>query len=144
MFSPELRLRAAAKSCLLHLVLLTLSFLWVLPASAAPKTDTVYFKNGDKLTGEVKSLRRGRLSLNTDATGTIGIEWEKISAVVSNQNIQIETVSGIRYFGHLSTSEDGSPPAGFVERESDVIPAVHVESRVWDKPCAGGWQSADR
>jgi len=108
MFSPELRLRAAAKSCLLHLLLLMLSFLWVLPASAAPKTDIVFFKNGDKLTGEVKSLRRGQLSLNTDATGTIGIEWEKISAVVSNQKIQIETVSGIRYFGHLTTSEDGS------------------------------------
>jgi hypothetical protein len=68
----------------------------------------VYFKNGDKLTGEVESLRRGELSLNTDATGTIGIEWEKISAVVSDQNIQIETVSGIRYFGQLATSEEHS------------------------------------
>jgi len=79
-----------------------------MPVSAAPKTDTVYFKNGDKLTGEIKSLRRGELSLNTDATGTIGIEWERISAVVSSQNIQIETTSGIRYFGHLATSEEHS------------------------------------
>ena len=80
----------------------------IVPASAAPKTDIVFFKNGDKLAGEVKSLRRGRLSLNTDATGTITIEWDKIAGIVSNQNIQVETASGIRYFGHLATSEKGS------------------------------------
>ncbi len=108
MFSPERRLRAATRSCIPFLLLITLASLWALPASAAPKTDTVYFKNGDKLTGEVKSLRRGRLNLNTDATGTIAIEWEKIAAVVSSQNIQIETVIGVRYFGQLATSEEYS------------------------------------
>jgi hypothetical protein len=77
----------------------------MLPVSAAPKTDIVYFKNGDKLTGEIRSLGRGRLNLNTDATGTIAIEWDKISGIVSDQHIQIETVSGIRYFGSLKTSE---------------------------------------
>jgi len=76
-----------------------------LPASAAPKTDIVIFKNGDKLTGEVKSLQRGQLNLNTDATGTIGIEWDKIASVISNQNVQVETSSGARYFGHLSKTE---------------------------------------
>ena len=45
-----------------------------LSAQAAPKTDIIIFKNGDKLTGEIKSLKRGKLSFNTDATGTISIE----------------------------------------------------------------------
>lgn len=106
MFSPERKLRTAARNCIPHLLLIALASLWTLPASAAPKTDTVYFKNGDKLTGEVKSLKRGKLNLNTEATGTIGIEWETIAAVVSNQQIQIETVIGARYFGRLATSED--------------------------------------
>ena len=108
MFCFELGLRAAARSCLPHFLLITLSSVWALSASAAPKTDIVYFKNGDKLTGEVKSLRRGRLSLNTDATGTITIEWDKIAGIVSNQDIQVETASGIRYFGHLATTKEGS------------------------------------
>jgi hypothetical protein len=108
MFCIELGLRAAARSCLPHFLLITLSSVWALSASAAPKTDIVYFKNGDKLTGEVKSLRRGRLSLNTDATGTITIEWDKIAGIVSNQDIQVETASGIRYFGHLATSKEDS------------------------------------
>ena len=108
MFRLELRLRAAARSCLPRLLIITMSSLWALPVSAAPKTDIVFFKNGDKLTGEIKSLKRGRLNLNTDATGTIGIEWEKISGVVSNQTIQVETSMGIRYFGVLTISEEGS------------------------------------
>ncbi len=108
MTSSEKRLRAAARSFVPPLLLLALSSIWALPVSAAPKTDTVYFKNGDKLTGEIKSLSRGELSLNTDATGTIGIEWERIAAVVSEQNIQIETTSGIRYFGKLATSDEHS------------------------------------
>jgi uncharacterized protein DUF481 len=86
-------------------LLLVLFMASTLPASAAPKTDIVIFKNGDKLTGEIKSLQRGRLNLNTDATGTIGIEWDEIAKVISNQNIQVETSSGARYFGRLGTTD---------------------------------------
>lgn len=96
----------AAKNHLTHFFVIALLSIWVVPASAAPKTDIVFFKNGDKLTGEVKTLKRGRLSLNTDATGTIAIEWDKIAGVVSNQHIQVETTSGIRYFGTLRSVEE--------------------------------------
>ena len=107
MNSPKLVPSAAAKNCLLYFLLIALASLWGLPASAAPKTDTVTFKNGDKLTGEVKSLKRGQLNLDTVATGTIGIEWDKISSVVSNQSIQVETSNGTRYFGNLASPEEG-------------------------------------
>lgn len=66
------------------------------------------FKNGDRLTGEVRSLKRGQLSLKTDATGTIAIEWDKVSNVISNQYIQVEMDTGIRYFGHLLDTEKES------------------------------------
>jgi len=76
-----------------------------LPAFAAPKTDIIVFKNGDKLTGEIKSMKRGRLNFNTDATGTISIEWDKIGHIESLQNIQVETNTGTRFFGHLMATE---------------------------------------
>ena len=91
-----------------YLLLIVALSSWALPVSAAPKTDIVIFTNGDKLTGEFKSLKRGQLNLNTEATGTIGIEWDKVSGVISNQRIQIETSNGTRYFGHLVFSEEGS------------------------------------
>jgi hypothetical protein len=84
MIRPELMISAAARKRLPHVLLFVLASLWQLPASAAPKTDIVIFKNGDKLTGEFKTLKRGRLSLNTEATGPIGIEWDKIAGVVSS------------------------------------------------------------
>ena len=88
------------------LLLVALLSFCALPASAAPKTDIVIFKNGDKLTGEIKSLRRGQLNLNNEATGTIGIEWDKVASVISNQKIQVETSNGTRYFGSLASSEN--------------------------------------
>lgn len=87
------------------LLLITLCGLSSSPVSAASKTDIIMFHNGDRLTGELKSLHRGHLNFNTDSTGTIAIEWDKIARVISNQNVQVETTSGARYFGHLVQTE---------------------------------------
>jgi hypothetical protein len=65
------------------------------------KTDVVIFDNGDRLTGEVKSLERGKLRFKTAATDTISIEWDDVVRLTSNQNIQVETDGGDRYLGQL-------------------------------------------
>jgi len=75
------------------------------PVNAAPKTDIVVFTNGDRLTGEVKSLERGRLRFKTDATDTISIEWDDVAYLSSDQNIQIETTDGARYLGSIRRAE---------------------------------------
>jgi hypothetical protein len=86
----------------------------------------VFFKNGDKLTGEIRSLGRGRLNLNTDATGTIAIEWDKISGIVSDQHIQFETASGIRYFGSVKTSEKVSEVIVVTDNGPQTLDAERV------------------
>ncbi len=68
---------------------------------AVAKTDVVTFANGDHLTGEVKSLERGKLRFKTDATGTISIEWDDVATLSANHNIQVETQDGDRYLGRL-------------------------------------------
>jgi hypothetical protein len=97
-----------------------------LPALGAPKTDVIIFKNGDRLTGEVKSLERGRLRFNTDATGTISIEWDDIASLTSDQNIQVETEEGRRYLGRLTPTGSAGVTAvqsesGPIELESGVV-----------------------
>ncbi len=74
------------------------------PVFGADKTDVVIFVNGDRLTGELKSLKRGKLRFNTAATDTISIEWDDVAFLVSNQNIQVETEEGVRYLGRLATA----------------------------------------
>ena len=95
----------------------------VLPAHAAPKTDVLVFANGDRLTGEVKGLERGKLQFNTDATNTIGIEWDKVASLETKQLLQVETSSGMRYLGQaakpgvegsLRVTEGGDAPGQHV------------------------------
>lgn len=91
---------------MLRLPLLFSSLLLVLPMAAQAKNDVVIMRNGDRLTGEVKSLSRGRLSFKTDATGTINIEWNDVARLTADHNIQVELESGLRYFGHLVDAEE--------------------------------------
>jgi hypothetical protein len=101
-------------------------------ASGAPKTDVVILENGDRLTGEVKGLDRGKLSFNTDATGTIAIEWARLRSVESRQILQVELTSGMRYTGQsLSPSVPGklrvAPPSGGAPDEFDLAQVVRVD-----------------
>lgn len=72
---------------------------------AAPKTDILVFHNGDRLTGEVKGLERGKLSFKTDATGTIEIEWDKVASLQSDQYLEVELSDGRRHFGRASLAQ---------------------------------------
>jgi len=85
-----------------YLGLLLILFIGIADA----KTDVVVFKNGDRLTGEVKSLERGRLRFKTDATDTISIEWDEVAHLSSDHNIQVETLLGARHLGNLVRSEE--------------------------------------
>ena len=48
------------------------------PARAQGKTDVATLSNGDRITGEVEGLDRGRLEFDTDDAGTLFFEWEKL------------------------------------------------------------------
>ena len=88
-------------------LILTLPLLLLIPNLVlAIDTDIVIFDNGDRLTGEVKSLSRGKLNFKTTATGTISIEWDHVAFVRSDQNLQVETGDGSRYLGKLRKTED--------------------------------------
>jgi hypothetical protein len=75
-------------------------------AALAAHTDVVTFKNGDKLTGEVKTLNRGRLTFKNDPVGTIFIQWDEIAYLSVDQDIQVETQNGARYFGHILLGDE--------------------------------------
>lgn len=49
------------------------------PLSAHPKTDVVVLANGDRITCEIKTLARGRLTVKTDAFGTVSIKWDHVA-----------------------------------------------------------------
>lgn len=65
------------------------------------KTDVVLLKNGDHLTGEIKGLERGKLSLSTDSMGTVAIEWPAVQSVTSQYTFEVEAETGLKVFGLL-------------------------------------------
>jgi Protein of unknown function, DUF481 len=68
--------------------------------------DVVVFLGDNRLIGEVRGLERGKLSFNTDSTGTIAIEWLDVQSVVSTQRFEMSTAGGDRYFGVLVEPEE--------------------------------------
>lgn len=105
----------------------------------AEKTDIVVLKNGDKVTGEVKRLARGKLEFSTDSMGTVYIEWADIEAVISDTSQSVELSNGQRFFGPLQESEntemvsieteEGAVGVGYV----DIIGMYPVEAGFWSR-----------
>jgi hypothetical protein len=83
------------------------------PALAA-KTDLVVLRNGDRVTGEVQQLERGRLRVDTDDMGTLEIEWDKVTGVSARAQFDVEDLQGRRYVGSL----EPTPAAGEVRISS--------------------------
>jgi hypothetical protein len=70
--------------------------------AAAQRTDIVVLGNGDRITGEVVRLERGRLEFKTDEAGTLYIEWDKINRVEARRIFEVGTSDGRRFLGSLA------------------------------------------
>src|SRR6476620_11396433 len=90
--------------------LIVLGSCCLLPATARAqgKTDLVTLANGDRITGEVKRLDRGRLVFDTDDAGTLYLEWDKLASVESKLNVEVVTFDGRRFLGTLGPAPDRS------------------------------------
>ncbi len=77
------------------------------PARAGPKTDVIVLLNGDRITGDIKSMTRGRLEYSTDDVGRLQVEWSKIASIRTTHLLQVDLASGEKLFGVLAP---GSAP----------------------------------
>jgi len=75
-------------------------------AWAQARTDVITLLNGDRFTGEIMSLDRGRLELKTDDAGTLDIEWDKIASIVAARQFEVETSDGRRLLGSFGQTAD--------------------------------------
>ena len=87
-------------------ILIVMSSLAVVRAQG--KTDVVYLANGDRITGEVDRLERGRLEFKTDDAGTLYLEWDKLRSVVTTRVVQVLISDGRTFLGSLAATTDRS------------------------------------
>jgi hypothetical protein len=110
---------------------------WTAPAAAAPKTDVIVLVNGDRITGEIKSLEHNQLKVSTDHMGTIYIEWDKIARVQTDQYLLLERGDGSRYYGQLAAPDQDARLA--VRRSADgKTETVDMSTVVRAQPIEGG------
>lgn len=70
--------------------------------------DTVWLQNGDRLTGKIRLLDAGKLSLETDYGGTITLDWEKVKTLESSEEILVrDEALKDEYLAKLQRGEPG-------------------------------------
>lgn len=104
-------------------------------AAAAPRTDVVVLRNGDRLTCEIRGLDFGQLEVKTNDLGTVDIKWDKVDRIWSTRQFEVETVGGRRLIGTLA---EGAP--GYVEVEgADSTAVLALPAIVTIRPLGQGW-----
>jgi hypothetical protein len=106
----------------------------------AQKTDIVTLLNGDRITGEIVKLDRGRLELKTDDAGTIDIEWENIGGVRAVRQFEVVASDGRRFLGSLRPAADRQlliaaldPTATTTAAMADITSIVSIGASFWKK-----------
>jgi hypothetical protein len=102
------------------------------------KVDRIEKQNGDLLTCEVVSLRRGVLQAKTDGMGTVTIEWNKIVRLTSPVLFEVELSSGAVFYGTLSAPAArklrvSGAPAGTDFDLAEIVRLTPIDQKFWQQ-----------
>jgi hypothetical protein len=107
-------------------------------AAAAQKTDSVWVASGDRITGEIKELDRGRLTYKTDAMSTVYVEWDEVLSVQSDKYFEFELAWGERAFGRLARGPRDRTGRIILEDTTevalpDIVAMVRIRRSFWSR-----------
>lgn len=89
----------------------------------------MWVANGDRITGEIKELDRGRLRYSTDAMSTVYVEWDEVLSVESDKYFEFELARGQRAYGRLARGpRDGT--GRIVLEDTTVVALPDIVSMV--------------
>jgi len=107
---------------------------------AQGRTDVVTLANGDRITGEVVRLERGRLEFKTDDAGTLRLEWDKLTSVLTGRVVEVGLADGTRYLGSLVQA---APRAIAISTMSGAVP-LQMQEVTWITPIGQSfWRKLD-
>ncbi|MDO9624247.1 MAG: DUF481 domain-containing protein [Pseudomonas sp.] len=113
-----------------------------LSVAASPLlADTVWLKNGDRLTGTIKFFEGKKLLLETDYGGSIALDWKKVATLESDQELLVKEgkVTGERAKALLAAEQgkvtlangDGPRTIELASIERIMKPKPLVEDLTW-------------
>jgi hypothetical protein len=128
-----------------RLMMVTLAIiLGITPASARRDDDVVILKNGDRLTGEIKTLQRGELSFKASYMAeAVRLDWSKVERLESKSKFLIFLTSGQLITGSLrivSAADSGKQnfligvaDESLVVKQPEVIKILPAEEKFWSQ-----------
>ncbi|WP_120994551.1 DUF481 domain-containing protein [Stutzerimonas urumqiensis] len=102
-----------------------------LPALA----DTVWLKNGDRLTGKIAVLDGGKLLIETEYGGSIPIAWKQVATLESDRPLVVEFHGSPQdeLSRSLSAADEGQVKLGNGS-ESRTVPLASISQLIHPKP----------
>lgn len=106
--------------------------------SLSALADTVWLKNGDRLTGTIKLYDGGKLLLSTDYGGVITLKWDKIATLETDQNLLVkyDEEKGEHSKG-LKAAEQGK--VTLVNGSPRTVDMASIEQMMPPKPILEDW-----
>jgi putative salt-induced outer membrane protein YdiY len=101
--------------------------------------DTLTMDNGDRLTGRITRIAKGKIELSTDYAGALSIDAAKVRKLESDQPITLEIDKTRYYYGTLSGTDGhlwlhpdgGAAPIAAPINDGGVILPGRVTGREW-------------
>jgi len=88
--------------CAVRVLLVLAALACICSPARAQRHDVVVMKNGDRFTGEVKSLQNGLLYVKVDyVSSNVGLDWSQVRSVESSAIFQIVLNNGHRLEGKI-------------------------------------------
>ena len=69
--------------------------------------DEIHLKNGDRISGEILSMKDNKLTVKTSYAGEIGIRWSEVVNVKTDQEISVILNNGYLVRGRTQDAEQG-------------------------------------
>jgi len=88
--------------------------------------DRIYLRNGDRITGSIKELDRGKLRLKTDTMDTVYLKWVDVESVESSTYLRIGTTDGSFRYGRLQKSNQQANVRILDGAESVEVPTLDI------------------
>lgn len=103
----------------------TLLFLAASIAATPLLADTVWLKNGDKITGNIKLFDGGKLVVETSYGGSIPVDWKQVKTLESDQPLMVKQD---QYQGEIAKSLKASDDGKVTLTNGDAPKTVELAS----------------
>jgi len=91
-------------------------------------TDKVYLKNGDRITGNIKELDRGKLRIKTTTMDTVYLNWLDVESIESSTYLRIAKTDGSFRYGRVQKSDMTQNLRILEEGQTIEVPTLEVAS----------------